>query len=288
MLACAALFWSGNFVIGRGIQGQLPPLTMAFWRWMVASLVLLPFVAAPMWRARAVISREWKTVALLGALGAGTFNTLVYIGLGSTTATNALLLNSAIPVLIALIGWVFMGQRVSAAQALGIGTSLAGVAVIIFRGDLSLLLSLHLNEGDIWVFIAMITWAIYTLLLKWRPADLPPMPFLGATVMVGALVNLPFFLFDIFRGVQATWSWASIGTIAYIGVFPSVLAYLFWNRGVADVGPARSGLFVHLMPVFGTLLAVIFLGESLHGYHGLGIVLILSGIVLASRNPAKP
>jgi drug/metabolite transporter (DMT)-like permease len=274
--------WSANFVIGRGIQGQLPPLAMAFWRWTIAFFVLLPFAAAPMWRARAIIAREWRILLILGVLGVGSFNTLVYIGLGSTTATNALLINSSIPVLIAGIGWLFMAQKVSPRQSAGILISLVGVATVIFQGEWAKLLALRINSGDVWVFSAMIAWAIYTLMLRRRPADLDSLPLLTATVLVGALANLPLYVADLMLGAQAHWSLASFGAIAYFGLFPSVIAYLCWNRAVAEVGPTRAGVFVHLMPVFGTVLAILFLGESFHAYHGVGFALILAGIVVTS------
>ena len=290
LLTLTAFFWSVNFVVGRGIQGQLPPITMAFWRWTIAFFVLLPFAFASLRRQRSIIVHHWKILLLLGVLGAGSFNTLVYIGLGSTTATNALLLNSSIPVLIAGIGWLFMAQRVSLRQAAGILVSLCGVAAVIFHGEASQLFALHINEGDIWVFAAMIVWAAYTLLLKHRPAELEPLAFLAVTVLVGAIANLPFFLAELAGGAQAKWTFASFGAIAYFSIFPSVLAYLFWNRAVAEVGPTRSGLFIHLMPVFGTLLAILFLGESFHSYHAAGFALILAGIVIASvagKEPAR-
>ncbi|OGA05385.1 MAG: hypothetical protein A3H35_21760 [Betaproteobacteria bacterium RIFCSPLOWO2_02_FULL_62_17] len=282
LLALTAFLWSANFVIGRGMQAQLPPLAMAFWRWIFAFAVLLPFACAPMWRQRAVIARDWKVLVLLGVLGAGSFNTLVYVGLGSTTATNALLLNSSIPVLIAGIGWLFMAQRVRLRQAAGILLSLCGVAIIIFQGETDQLLALRFNAGDIWVFVAMIVWAVYTLMLKHRPADLAPLPFLAATILVGAVANLPFYVAELAGGAQARWTAASFAAIAYLGIFPSVIAYLCWNRAVAEVGPARSGIFIHLMPVFGTLLAILFLDESFHAFHAAGFALILAGIVIAS------
>lgn len=241
-----------------------------------------------MWRQRAIIARDWRLLVLLGVLGAGSFNTLVYIGLGSTTATNALLLNSSIPVLIAGIGWLFMGQKVSLRQASGILVSLCGVVTIIFHGDAAQLFALRINEGDVWVFAAIVVWAIYTLMLKHRPADLEPLAFLAVTLLVGALANLPFFLAELAGGAKAHWTLASFGAIAYFGLFPSVLAYLFWNRAVAEIGPTRSGLFIHLMPVFGTVLAILFLGESFHAFHAAGFTLILAGIVFASVSRGAP
>lgn len=283
LLTLTVLFWSGNFVVGRGIQGTVPPITLAFWRWLVAFCILLPFALRPMLRQRDLLLRHWKILALLGVLGVGTFNTLVYIGLASTTATNGVLLNSAIPVLIVLISWLFMGHRVSRLQVLGIVLSLAGVVTIIVKGDLSGLLRLQFTMGDLWVFVATVSWAAYTVLLRKRPAGLSSLAFLGTTVAVGLLFNLPLFLGELATGARMEIRLASFAAIAYIGVFPSVLAYLFWNRAVAEVGPNKSGMFVHLMPVFGTLLAIALLGEAFHFHHAIGFALIILGIVLATR-----
>jgi drug/metabolite transporter (DMT)-like permease len=287
LLALTALFWSGNFVVGRGIQGQIPPIAMAFGRWLVAFCVLLPFALAPMIRERDLILRNWKMLLVLGILGAGSFNTLVYIGLGSTTATNGLLLNSAIPILVVVIGWLFLGQRVTGRQAIGICLSLCGVAAIIFRGEIAELLALRWNPGDIWVFTAMVFWAVYTLLLRRRPAELSPIAFLGTLVFIGMAMNLPLYLAEFAGGARAQINLETISAIVYFGVFPAVLAYLFWNRGVAEVGPAKASLFIHLMPVFGTLLAIVFLGESLHVFHVVGFVLIMVGIVLTTVDPRQ-
>jgi drug/metabolite transporter (DMT)-like permease len=283
LLTLTALFWSGNFVVGRGIHGAVPPITLAFWRWLVALCVLLPFALKPMLQERDALLRHWKIRTLLGVLGVGLFNTLVYIGLGSTTATNGVLLNSTIPVLIVLISWLFMGQRISRLQLAGIALSLAGVTTIVVKGDVSGLLRLQYTTGDLWVFAAPISWALYTVLLRRRPPGLSSLAFLGATVAVGLAFNVPLFLAELATGARMEVRPASFAAIAYIGVFPSVLAYLFWNRAVAEVGANRSGMFVHLIPVFGTLLAIVLLGESFHLYHATGIALILLGIVLATR-----
>jgi len=286
LLTLTALFWSANFVVGRGVQGTVPPIALAFWRWSVALCVLLPFALQPMLRERGTILRHWKMLVLLGVMGVGSFNTLVYIGLGSTTATNGILLNSAIPAIIVLLGWLFMGQRVSRLQTLGIVVSMAGVAAIIFRGDMSGALQLQVNRGDIWVFAAIVSWAVYTLLLRRRPAGIGSIAFLGTTMAVGWAANLPFFLAELATGARTELNLASVAAIAYTGVFPSVLAYLFWNRAVAEVGPAKAGMFVHLMPVFGAVLAMVFLGETLQLFHAAGFALILAGIVLATRTPS--
>ena len=268
-------------MVGRGVQDVLPPLALAFWRWLFAFVILLPFALRPMLRERAAIARHWRMLIVLGVLGVGSFNTLLYIGLGTTTATNALLLNSSIPVLIAAIGWMFFGERITPRQACGIAISLAGVVAIVAKGDAGHLLGLQVNPGDLWAFAAMVSWALYTLLLRRRPG-LTAMAFLGITVLIGLLANLPFYLAEIASGAHVRVAPGSASAVAYMAIFPSVLAYMFWNRAVAEVGAARSGLFGHLMPVFGSVLAYLFLGEQLHVYHFAGFALILCGIVLAT------
>ncbi|MCC6474995.1 MAG: DMT family transporter, partial [Burkholderiales bacterium] len=285
LLTLTALLWSGNFVVARGIQGTLPPLAMAFWRWVIALAIIAPFAAAPLWRERALVLRRWKVLALLGILGVGSFNTLVYVGLGSTTATNALLLNSAIPVLIVALAWLFLRQAASGRQITGILVSLLGVAAIVFQASIAGALALRVNPGDLWVFAAVTLWAVYTLALRGRPDEISPVVFLACTFVAGLAAILPFYLGERAAGARMLLNAPGLAAMAYLGVFPSVLAYLFWNAGVAAVGARRAGLFIHLMPVFGTLLAIAFLGESLRTYHVAGIALIVAGIWLATRDP---
>ena len=253
----------------------------------MALCVVAPFSLGALRTDKAAIRRHWKILSLLGALGVGGFNTLVYVGLGETTATNGLLLNSAIPVLIALIGWAVLRQPLRAAQAAGIAISLAGVLAIVFKGDWSGVSALHFNRGDIWVFAAMIDWAIYTLLLAHRPKDIRPVSFLFITIATGLFAILPFYLGELATGARPVFTPGTLAAMAYLGIFPSAVAYLFWNRGVAEVGGNRAGIFIHLMPVFGTLLAAAFLGEQFHAYHALGFALILGGIALTTRRNAQ-
>jgi drug/metabolite transporter (DMT)-like permease len=222
-------------------------------------------------------------MVVLGVMGVGVFNTFVYIGLQTTMATNALLLNSSIPVVIVLIGWLFLGERVGAVQAVGIAISLMGVVSIITRGDPGGLLQLRLSAGDLWILTAMVDWAVYTVLLRRRPGDIRPLAFLATTMAIGLAAIAPFYVAELWSGERIRVTPASFGALAYIGLFPSLVAYLFWNRAVAEVGASRSGIFIHLMPVIGTLLAIVFLGESFRLYHAAGIGLILAGIVLATR-----
>lgn len=289
LLAFTSLFWAGNWVLARGLQGHMSPIAMAFWRWFVAFMILLPFVAAPIAREWRVIVRSWKVLAVLGVLGVGVFNVLTYTGLKYTTATNGLLLNSIIPILIMAIGVVFLREPLSGRRAVGVALSAAGVLMIVARGELDALLELELNVGDVWILGAMVTWAVYTVGLRWRPRELSSRAFTGALIGLGLIVLLPTFAWDYGQGQRTQWGPVTWAAVAYFAIFPSVLAYFFWNAGVARVGAERAGAFLHLMPLFGAVLAWLFLGESLLWYHYAAAVLIFAGLyIVSAHRPRAP
>jgi len=288
LLTLTALFWAGNWVIGRAIRHDVPPIALAFWRWVVALLLILP-LAAPHLRAQwPLIRRHWRWLAVFGVLGTGFYNALAYLGLQFTTATNGLLLNSFIPIMIATFSWLFLGKPLRRSEWAGIGASFLGVLVIVARGDPRVLLDLHLNVGDLWVLASAVAWAAYTLLLPHRPAALHPYAFLAAIAVVGLIAMLPIYAWEIHSGRWILPSLKAYLAIAYTGIFPAFLGYLLWNRGVVEVGPSRAGLFMHLMPAFGMLLSVIFLDERPMLYHLAGISMIFSGIFLVTRKHLDP
>jgi drug/metabolite transporter (DMT)-like permease len=284
LLVLTALFWAGNWVIARGIQGHMSPIAMAFWRWFGAFIILLPFVAAPIAREWRILVSSWKVLLALAVLGVAAFNSLTYTGLKYTTATSGVLLNSVIPILIIGINVTFLREPLSARQAAGVATSLAGVLMIVAQGDLDTLLHVRLNPGDLWVLAAMLSWSIYTVVLRWRPRRLSSTAFTGSLIGIGVAVLLPIFAWDYGAGHRTQWGPVTWSAVAYFAVFPSVLAYFFWNAAVARVGGERAGAFLHLMPLFGALLASIFLGESLLWYHFAGAVLIFAGLFVTSRS----
>lgn len=282
LLILTTLFWAGNFVLGRAVNTVIPPITLSFWRWAIALLILLPFSLRHLISQRTLILKNRNNLIIFGILGIASFNTFVYIGLHSTTATNALLLNSIIPVLIVIISRIFAAVPVSRAQAAGILTSLVGVVIIICRADIGRLLALRINGGDLWVLLAVVCWAIHTFRLRLRPAELHPLSFLSAIIAIGLVFIFPLYLWEISRGGRVTLDLVTCGSMLYVGIFPSVLAYLFWNQAVVELGPNRVGLFIHLMPAFGTILSIVFLGESLQRFHVVGICLISLGIYLTT------
>jgi len=272
--------------VGRALHDSVPPVTLAFWRWSIALLLLMPWIARPLWRQRRVILSHWKALLFLSLLGVATYNTLNYTALQTTTATNSAIINSACTVMIIAVNFVAFGVRASARQWTGVATSLAGVLVIVARGDLNVLVALELVRGDVLLFIAALCWAVYTAYLRLRPRALDGLTFLGATIVIGIAVLAPLYVLEALEAEPVAFSPGVIAGIAYAGIFPSVLAYLFWNRAVAEVGANRAGQFLHLIPVFGTLLAVIFLRESLEAFHFAGAALIFAGIYLATTRSA--
>jgi drug/metabolite transporter (DMT)-like permease len=282
LLVLPPLFWSGNFVLGRAVRADVPPIGLAFWRWAIGSLLVVGFAWPYLRQDWAIIRRNWGMILWLSFLGVTLFNTLVYLGLQSTTAINALLMQSTMPVMIGLMSYLFFREMVTPLQALGILLSLGGVVMIVAQGNLQLLTSLAFNSGDLLVFIAVAGYAAYSALLRRRP-PLHPLSFLAITFIVGTLILLPLYLGEHLAGRVMSFDRLTLLTVAYVAIFPSILAYLCFNRGVELVGANRAGLFVHLMPVFGSILAIIFLGETFRWFHGLGIGLILTGILLATR-----
>lgn len=281
------LFWSGNWIIGRAVREEVSPVALAFWRWMTALIIFYPFAFRHLRAQQALLLREWKLLLLLGVLGVGLFHTLVYSALAATTVINASLVNSVMPIAIVCISWLAYRETVTKTQLAGIFISSLGVVAIISRGEPNLLLSLQFNSGDLWALASIPVWSLYSVLLRRVPAELHPMAFLGAIMIVGVTLITPFFFWEVATRGAVQPSRETLIGVAYMALFASVLAYNFWNRAVAVVGANRAGQFVHLLPVFATVLAVIFLGERIHYYHMVAVALIFTGIYLATVHGAK-
>ena len=282
-LVLTTLFWAGNYTIGRWAAGHVPPVTLAFLRWTGAALLILPFAWPALKREWPMIRAHLPILLVLGITGIGLFNTLQYIALTETTATNAGIINSSGPIMIAVLSFFLNGERLRPLQLAGIAVSLSGVLVVISRGDLGHLSGLDVNIGDLVMLVAMAVWALYTALLQRRPA-LDAFAFAAVTYIVASLLNAGLSVFEIAGGARVDWSPASVAAICYRAVFPSFLAYLCFNRGVEIIGPARAGAFMNLVPLFTMLLAVVFLGEQLALYHGVSLALIISRIWLVARD----
>ena len=285
LLILTVLFWSGNMVMGRALRADVPPIALAFWRWVIALGLTLPF-ALPHLRDQAhLLRRHWMPLSLLGLLGVGGYNTFAYLALQHTTAINATLVNAFIPVATIALAWLLLGKRLRRGESAGVTISLAGVLTIISHGNPAILLNLSLNTGDLWMLVAVLTWGLYTVGLRWRPAGLDPMLCLAAFTVVGLAALAPVWAWEM--AVQEKFIRPGLPAllgILYAGIFPGFLGYVFYNAGVESVGPSRAALFIHLMPVFGTLLAALLLGERPAWFHFLGIGLVFAGIALTTRS----
>jgi drug/metabolite transporter (DMT)-like permease len=258
-------------------------MAMTFFRWLFAILILSPFAWPYLKRDWPVIRARWKVLLLLGAIGVGAHNSLAYLGLNFTTATNGVILNSFIPIMIVALSWLILRERITRLQTLGVVISFFGVLAILTEGSFAKLATLQFNIGDIFVILSMVMWSVYTIGLRWRPAGLHVMTFLLVVAIIGNAFVIPLWIAEMALGHFVQWSWTTLAALVSVALFSSVLAYLFWNRGVEEVGANVAGLFVHLMPAFGVVLAWLLLDERLAPYHVAGIVLILAGIWLTSR-----
>ena len=284
LLTATAFIWSLNWIVGRAIVGHVSPIALTFIRWSIAIVALMPF-ALPMIRANwPIVRRDWKTIVFLAFWGTGLHNTFSYVGLNFTTATNGVILNSATPVIIVVLSWALYRETITRLQALGIAVSMVGVAAIVSRGDLAALAALAINKGDVIVLVGVTFWAAYTVFLRHKPAELPGLALLACCGCVGLVFLAPVVAVEaIYFGGHVEVSPATVGAMLYLGIFPSLVAYVAWNKAVAEVGPAVSGVFMHLMPPFAGILAWIFLDERIYLYHLAGVALILAGIALTTR-----
>jgi drug/metabolite transporter (DMT)-like permease len=285
LLILTMLFWAGNSVTARGAAGLVPPFTLAWLRWTIAALLILPLAWPHLKRDVGVIRGHWPILVLLASLGTGSFVSVYYYGISKTTAINALIINSAVPILIPLAIFTFYRETLRPMQAAGILVSFIGVLAVLTKGDPALLASFQLNEGDLWILLSMMIWAVYTALLRKQP-KMHWMSFGALSFIVASLVNLPLFLGELISGLTVQPSLHSFLAIAYVATFPSLVAQIFYIRGVELIGGTRAGVFMHLIPLFGGIMAIMFLGEELHLFHLSGFALILCGVWLASR-PAR-
>jgi drug/metabolite transporter (DMT)-like permease len=286
LLTLAMLCWAGNWVVGRAIHDQVPPLALNFWRWAASLLLILPVAWRPLRAQWRLMLRHWKWVLPMAAIASAIFQSMVYLGLQHTTALNGALLIALVPILVAAIAAALLGDRFTPRQALGIAVSLAGAVVVIVRGDAAVLRALAFNPGDLWILAAVPIWALYTVLLKRWPAGVDRMSFLAAMALVGVVVQFPFFAWEWSTGRHMTVTPESLAAIAYTAVFASFLAFVFYNAALQRTTPTVAGPFHHLHPAFTALLGIVFLGERIGWYHAVGVACIVLGLYLTSA--AKP
>jgi drug/metabolite transporter (DMT)-like permease len=286
-LAGAALFWSGAFIAARALRNDVDPATLTLLRWSLALLAFLPFVGAKAWRCRAVVRREWRLVAGLGITGLAAFHTVTNLAMHTTTALNAILMLSLVPATILIGGALSGASRPSALQWAGTAVSLLGAAILITRGSLEAVLGLDLVRGDLWMMVGVLLWTAYSLLLRRRPADLPPDLALMASIVPAIVALLPVVLLRPGGPALPALGPFVVGAILYIAIFASLIAFSLWGYGVAVIGPERAGQYVHLMPIFGGVLSTVLLGEEIVAAQVAGAAFVFAGLFLVQRQ-AKP
>jgi len=276
------LFWSGNFVLGRFIKDDISPIEMASFRWFFVTIIVSPILIMSYKKIIISLKNNFFIMILLSILGISAFNTILYIGLTMTTATNALIINSSIPIIVLFLSFIILKQKISLNQTLGIAVSTLGVIFLILKGDISRIFSLEFNNGDLLVILSSLTWALYSVVVKFKPKDLNDFEFFATIVFLGFLFLLPIYLYQGYTlENELTIIKLNYLVFGYVSIFASSLSYYFWHYGINQIGASKTAQFTHLMPIFGAILAYIFLDEVLQFYHILGVILIAFGIYLS-------
>lgn len=278
LLIITTLFWSGNIVIGKAFQNDITPLSLAFLRWLCASLLLLPFSLSHLRKDWPAILAGWRMITLLSLLGISAFNTILYYSAHTTAATNIALIQTSLPLFVVILSYVLFSQAITRGMLAGVGLGISGAALVIFKGDLLTLQSLRFSPGDISMLCAVFIYALYSVLLPKAPA-LHPLSFLAVTFILGTILLVPLYAWERLDLPATAFDLRLVEVILYTAVCPSILAYLFWNHGVATVGSATTGLFACFIPVFTAVIASLFLHEALHVYHAIGMVMIIAGVL---------
>lgn len=286
LLSFAILVWGGNFVVGRLANLDVPPVALSFWRHLLAAAMVLPAVAGS-------LRRDWATVrGRLGALAAMTFlfvagNTLVYFSVLHTSVTNAALINAGVPVMAAFFSWIILADLIHRWQALGIALSFTGIVIVVTRADVGVLLRLESGWGDLFMLLAIVCWALYMVLLKRTGLRLSPWSLLFVLSLGGALWLVPAYAVEVAVGQTTSWTLLTAGSLLYVALFSTIVAWACWNSGTLRLGPNRASSFMCLHPVFGAGLGMIFFQEAFRPFHVVGTVLILIGVWLVSRVYAR-
>jgi len=283
-LILATLFWSGNFIVGKAASlFEIPPFTLNFYRWTFAWLILAPFTLKEIFQKKNYILENIKLILILGITSITVFNSIVYYSLNFTQVISGVLMISTIPVMIIFFCWMLKIEKTNFYQILGVFCSLLGVAVIVTKADLGKLLNLNFNKGDVWMVVAMFSWALYSALLKKKKFELSHISFLQTIITAGLVFLLPAYLIEMALGYKLNIHMPFVLTLSYVVLFPGLASFFFWIKGISIIGSNRSGIFLHLMPIFSTLMAIIIFKEKFMNFHLIGTVFIITGIVLSTK-----
>ena len=283
-LLLATLFWSGNFIVGKAASlFEIPPFTLNFYRWVFAWLILAPFTLKEIFEKKIYILKDIKLILILGITSITIFNSIVYYSLNFTQVISGVLMISTIPVMIIFFSWIFKIEKTNFYQILGVVFSLLGVFVIVTKADFVKLLNLNFNKGDLWMVVAMFSWAMYSALLRKKKFKLSQLSLLQTIISAGLILLLPAYLIEMSLGFRLNLNLPFILTLSYVVLFPGLASFIFWIKGIAIIGSNRSGIFLHLMPIFSAILAILIFKEKFMIFHFIGAMFIITGIFLSSK-----
>ena len=283
-LILATLFWSGNFIVGKAASlFEIPPFTLNFYRWTFAWLILAPFTLKEIFKKKSYILNNIKLILILGITSITVFNSIVYYSLNFTQVISGVLMISTIPVMIIFFCWVFKIEKTNFYQILGVFFSLMGVVVIVTNANISKLLNLNFNKGDLWMVVAMFSWAMYSALLRKKKFKLSQISLLQTIISAGLILLLPAYLIEMALGYKVDIHLPFILTLTYVVLFPGLASFFFWIKGISIIGSNRSGIFLHLMPIFSTIMAMFIFKEKFMIFHLIGAISIIIGIILSSK-----
>ena len=283
-LILTTLFWAGNFIVGKAASFfDIPPFTLNFYRWTFAWLILAPFTLKEIIEKKNYIIENIKLIVILGITSITIFNSIVYYSLNFTQVISGVLMISTIPVMIIVFCWLFKIEKTNIYQILGVIFSLSGVIVIITKADLVILLNLNFNKGDLWMVVAMFSWAMYSALLRKKKLEISQLSLLQTIISAGLVFLLPAYLIELSLGYRTSIHLPFILILTYVVLFPGLASFIFWIKGISIIGSNRAGIFLHLIPIFSTIMAIIILKEKFMFYHLIGAILIITGIILSSK-----
>jgi len=288
LLCLSALFWAGSVIVGRAVADEIPPMALNFWRWVLAFLCIAPFGLPALWKARDAFRQNWRLLTMLAVFNSAAFGSLLFLALQRTVAINGSLLIGSMPINIVLVSLVILRIRITTLQTIGVVLGFAGIVTIVCQGNPDIIAELAFNIGDLILWLGVLAYAVYSIYLPAARRALDLIPLMTALFALGSLTCLPLYLWEsTIQGVTLPLNWTAAWSIGFMGIFPSLLAQVFWASAVPRVGANTAGYFIYLAPVFGTIAAIVLLGERFAWFHAAGIALIFAGIFLATRGAGR-
>ena len=284
LLILATLFWSGNFIVGKfATLFQIPPLSLNVYRWISVWLILMPFTYKEIYQNLPQIKKKWLVISFMGVITISTFNSVVYFALNYTQVINAVLVLAAIPAATIVLSSLMNIEKTNIFQLIGLFLSITGIVVIISYGDIQKIISLNFNKGDLWMLVCVVTWALYSTLLKKNKFEFSQFSLIQLMVSAGLLFLIPQLFYEKSIGLEVNFNKAFFLILFYVVVFPAIAAYYCWQKGIEIIGPNRSSMFIQLMPLFSAVMAIIIFKEKFELYHFVGAAIIISGIYLSNK-----